>query len=185
MTASDPEQQRRDSLRIRAARRGGVFTAADADGLGFTRGRRRALVAAGDWVVMRPGVLAAQGVVDLAARDPRGTHALETAAALAAMTMHAAAYGLSAACVLRLDLPGTTPDRPRVALPPVRCAGGRSTPGIAVRRAGLPPAHVSTISGMRTTGPARTVADLARLLPFEDAVLVADSAYRTWGAGVR
>ena len=201
MTARDGERRRKDDLRIVAARRGGVFTVADAQALGFPRGRRRTLVAAGDWTVLRPGVLAEAHVVALAARDPRGTHALQLAASLAARASPsaqslagppsaaaapgAAAYGLSAACVLRLDIPGAPPDRPRVALPPVRGSGGRTGERVAVRRAGLPAEHVVSISGVRTTGPARTVADLARQLSFDDAVLATDSAYRTWGAGVR
>ena len=189
VTPRDGERRRSDNLRIVAARRGGVFTVADAQALGFPRGRRRTLVAAGDWTVLRTGVLAETHLVALAARDPRGTHALHTAAALAVMGTPtapvAAAYGLSAACVLRLDIPGAPPDRPRVVLPPVRGSGGRTGETLALRRAGLPAEHAVAISGVRTTGPARTVADLARRLPFGDAVLAADSAYRTWGAGIR
>ncbi|MGH8892621.1 MAG: hypothetical protein ACRDWY_04850 [Actinomycetes bacterium] len=182
--AGDDEQRRRDDLRVLAAGHGGVFSVGDAQRLGFTRGRRRALVAADEWVVLRPGVLAEARVVELAARDPRGTHALNTAAALAAMTLPAAAYAVSAASVLRLDLPGPPPDRPRVVLPPSPRAGGRSTNRLAVRRAGLPAAHVTTIAGVRTAGAARTVADMARALAFDEAVVLADSAYRTWGAEI-
>lgn len=185
MPGRDGEERRNRDLRIVASRRGGVFTIADAQALRFSRGRRRTLVSAGDWVVLRTGVLTERRALDLAGRDPRGAHALRCAAALAAMTLPAAAYGLTAACILRLDIPGAPPGRPKVVLPPVRGAGGRTRAGLAVRRAGLPAEHVLTISGVRTTGPARTVVDLARRLSFSDAVLVADSAYRTWGAGVR
>ena len=52
-------------------------------------------------------------------------------------------------------------------------------PGWRVRRHDLPPEQLDVLpNGMRVTVPAQTVLDLARVLPTEQAVVVADSALR-------
>jgi very-short-patch-repair endonuclease len=47
-----------------------------------------------------------------------------------------------------------------------------------VHRADVSAADVESREGLRCTGPVRTVADLARVLPLAEAVVVADSALR-------
>jgi sulfur carrier protein ThiS len=47
---------------------------------------------------------------------------------------------------------------------------------VHVHVAALDPAEIIMIDGLPVTSPARTVADLARMLPFEQEVVVADSA---------
>ncbi len=48
--------------------------------------------------------------------------------------------------------------------------------GIGLRIAQMPPPHVSVKNGIPVTSVARTVIDLARVLPFTSGVVVADSA---------
>lgn len=55
-------------------------------------------------------------------------------------------------------------------------AGGRRSAHLHVHRAPLAPEDVVEVDGVRVTGPARTVVDLARTLPFTQAVSVADAA---------
>jgi hypothetical protein len=62
---------------------------------------------------------------------------------------------------------------------PAEASGrNRRANGVLIHAAGLPDAHVMTLAGVRVTTPPRTVVDLARVLPFRDAVVVADSAIR-------
>jgi hypothetical protein len=48
--------------------------------------------------------------------------------------------------------------------------------GLRVHVAALPDEHVDTVDGLRVTTPARTVVDLARRLPRQEALVVADAA---------
>jgi hypothetical protein len=57
-----------------------------------------------------------------------------------------------------------------------RAGGGRRGTLVHVHVASLDPAEITLIAGMQVTSLARTAADLARTLPFEQAVVVADSA---------
>ncbi|MBY6365382.1 type IV toxin-antitoxin system AbiEi family antitoxin domain-containing protein [Rhodococcoides corynebacterioides] len=65
-----------------------------------------------------------------------------------------------------------------VHLATTRAAGGHVTATRHVHAEGLDPVDVCVVDGCATTTAARTVADLARVLPFEDAVCVGDSALR-------
>ncbi|MGQ0572574.1 MAG: hypothetical protein ACT4RN_00025 [Pseudonocardia sp.] len=55
-------------------------------------------------------------------------------------------------------------------------SGGRRTRGVHTHVAPLCPDEIVLVDGMATTSPARTVTDVARSLPFEHAVVVADAA---------
>lgn len=70
-------------------------------------------------------------------------------------------------------------DDPVARLTVPRNASRRVVPGWQVRRAPLPAADVVEVAGLRLTTPARTVADLCRVLPPDRAVATADSALRT------
>jgi hypothetical protein len=63
----------------------------------------------------------------------------------------------------------------RLTRPPGRYRGS-GVPGVRFHSAALPPAHVVTRYGVPLTTGARTVVDLARSLPYLEAVAVADSA---------
>ncbi len=64
----------------------------------------------------------------------------------------------------------------RVHLTRSRTTGGKRTSDVEVHTAALPPADVQLIDGVPTTSLARTVADLSRTLPFEQAVAAGDRA---------
>lgn len=81
----------------------------------------------------------------------------------------------SAAVMWRLPALGSWPARVH-SLEPV-AAGGRSTHAILRHTVGLPD-EVISIDGLRVTTLARTVVDLARGRPFEQAVTFADAALR-------
>jgi hypothetical protein len=57
-----------------------------------------------------------------------------------------------------------------------RRGGGRRGARVHVHAAALDPDEITEVAGVRVTSPARTVADLARSVPFEEAVAVADAA---------
>ena len=59
-----------------------------------------------------------------------------------------------------------------------RRSGGRARRLVHVHTARLDPAEVVIAAGLPVTSPARTVVDLARSVPFEQAVVVADAALR-------
>lgn len=81
----------------------------------------------------------------------------------------------SAAIIHGLEL--LVPPRPGVAL--TRPSGYvRTTPRSDVHVARLPPEHQCHRYGVALTSPARTVADLARTLPFGEGVVTTDSALR-------
>jgi hypothetical protein len=113
------------------------------------------------------------------AKDPAFGHALQVAAFQAAQSARgAAASHQSAALIHRLDLLNA-PEDGLVWM--TRAPGtyrGRSVQGIRFHSASLPKNHVTTLYGVLVTTATRTVLDLARSLPFMEAVVVADSALR-------
>lgn len=81
----------------------------------------------------------------------------------------------AAAALWRIPLLGDWPDRVDVA--GAATTGGRSSEQIRRHRSGTIPAdQIGATDGVLLTSPARTVADLARVLPFWDAVVAIDSA---------
>jgi very-short-patch-repair endonuclease len=54
-------------------------------------------------------------------------------------------------------------------------AGGRSRPGLVIRRAVLPPDEVVQVGGARVTTPARTAFDLGRVAPVVHAIVGVDA----------
>lgn len=63
--------------------------------------------------------------------------------------------------------------------PPEICVGTsmRRRAGIRIRRFAVPEAAVATVAGARVTTPRWTAFDLARFLPFEDAVIAVESLH--------
>jgi hypothetical protein len=57
-----------------------------------------------------------------------------------------------------------------------RRSGGRCTPLLHVHTAGLDPDEIVEVDGVRVTSIPRTLADLARTLPFEPALVTVDAA---------
>jgi predicted transcriptional regulator of viral defense system len=139
----------------------------------------RSLVRSGHLVRMRQGVYATKRAIDWAGADPVRAHVLTVLAAKATVGRNAVASYHSAAVLHRLSLL-TPPPKEAVALTvPLAKPWNRARPADVVFHASdLPPGHVTRLYNLPVTTTARTVVDLARTLPFMDAVVVADSALK-------
>jgi hypothetical protein len=105
-------------------------------------------------------------------RDAR--HALRVQAELAHLADGAVVSHASAAVLHGLPTWGMRLDRVHVTR--ARRSGGRAGRQVHVHTAPLDPDEVETVGGIPVTSVARTVTDLARTIPFEPAVAVADAA---------
>jgi hypothetical protein len=137
---------------------------------GFSDDEMRRLVRTGRLTPVRRGVYVQGGLPD----DVLGRHALQIAAAMGELAGDAVVSHVSAAVLHGLRIWA-------VRLGPVhvtrsRRGGGRRGALVHVHPAALDPEEITMIAGLPVTSLARTVADLARTLPFEQAVVVADSA---------
>ncbi len=101
-------------------------------------------------------------------------HALRVRAELAHLADGAVASHASAAVLHGLPTWGVRLDRVHVTR--ARRSGGRSGRQVHVHTAPLDRDEVEAVDGIPVTSVARTVVDLARTLPFEPAVAVADAA---------
>jgi hypothetical protein len=162
-----------------------VGTARQWGDAGISPKQLRTMVQRGELVRLRYGVYASASALALAADDKALRHALEVRAALAATSSSAAvASHESAALVHGLPLLREPPAGTVSLTRSPGASTGRSATGLRVYSATLPGEHVTTVGGVRVTTVARTAIDLARALPFMDAVVVADAAAR-WRAGGR
>jgi hypothetical protein len=137
----------------------------------------RSLVRSGQLVRMRQGVYATKRAMDWAGADPVRAHVLTVLAVKATVGGNAVASYHSAALLHRLSLL-KPPPKDAVALTlPLAKPWNRARPADVVFHASdLPSAHVTRLYNLPVTTAGRTVVDLARTLPFMDAVVVADSA---------
>jgi hypothetical protein len=117
---------------------------------------------------VRRGIYVQRGMPD----DVHARHALLIAAAMRELAGDAVVSHLSAAVLHGLRIWGARIDR----VPRRRRTGGRCGPKVHVHTAALDPSEIVIIAGLPVTSLARTVADLARMLPFEQAVVLADAA---------
>ncbi|WP_421958116.1 type IV toxin-antitoxin system AbiEi family antitoxin domain-containing protein [Prescottella agglutinans] len=131
----------------------------------------------GAWRRLRPGRYAPRAEFD--ALDARERHRLRAVETLRAAASDAVFSHQSAAVLHGLDLWNTplavahlTRSRP---------TGGRRTRHRHVHSATLRPDEITEVDGLAVTTVARTVADLARTLPFEQAVVVGDHALHASG----
>lgn len=106
--------------------------------------------------------------------DPEGRHRLLVRATLDELATDTVISHVSAA-VLHL-LPTWAICLDRVTVTRVRASGGRVHPRVHLRTAPLDPAEIVLVDGIATTAPGRTVVDVARSVPFEQGVVVADAA---------
>ena len=137
-----------------AVRNGGPFTTAQAYQAGYRPADVRRLLAHRTWQPLGRSVYVDTALLKGCTQDPARRHAVEVAAVL-------------------LQLRGGAPSA-QVRL--TRDSGHAD--GRLVRRAALPAHHVTRAYGVPITSGARTIVDLARELPFRDAVVLADSALR-------
>jgi hypothetical protein len=108
------------------------------------------------------------------APSPTESHALRCRAAALALSDEAVYSHVTAAVLLGLPLWRTPLGRLHVLRD--RSGGGRRRPGLHVHVAPLPADDVVEIDGVRLTSAARTVADLTRTLPAEQALVATDAA---------
>jgi hypothetical protein len=111
--------------------------------------------------------------------DPRlddavARHALAVRAVTHSMSPDAVVSHVSAAVLHGLTLWDVPLDRVHVTRN--RRYGGRRTETLHLHTVGLEPAEIVEVDGIAVTSVPRTLADLARLLPFERALVVADAA---------
>jgi len=156
-----------------------VLTAGRWAGHGVSRSMLHSLARSGDLVRLRRGVYATRGAVQWAGADPVRRHVLHVLAARATTGPAPVASYHSAARLHRLDLLRSPPDdQVTLTVPPSRRWERAKSSNIVFHAAELPREHLTTRYNIPVTTAARTVADLARTLPFTDAVVVADSALR-------
>jgi predicted transcriptional regulator of viral defense system len=137
----------------------------------------RSLTRSGDLVQLRRGVYATKSAVKWAETDRVKRHALHVLTARATAGRDAVASYQSAAVLHRLDLLKSPPvGHVTLTVPPSRRWERAQSAAVVFHSAELPPEHLTKLYNLLLTTPARTVADLARTLPFTDAVVVADSA---------
>jgi hypothetical protein len=122
--------------------------------------------------VLRPGAYVAANDVRLA--DEVARHTLAVRAALTKVAPGAVVSHVSAAAVHGLTLWDVPLDRVHVTVG--RGSGGRRTGLLHVHAATLHPDDVVCVGKVVVTSVARTIVDLARTLPFEQALVVADAA---------
>lgn len=109
-------------------------------------------------------------------QDARAVHRALVKATLPALAPDTVLSHRSAAVLHDLPLLGPIPRRVEVTRAGAR--GGKNRGGVHLHAASLAAADVVELDGILLTSTARTVVDLARALPFEQAVVPGDAALR-------
>lgn len=138
---------------------------------GYDEGELRRLERRGELTHVRRGAWLRGADAELSREDRH--RRLVTAVAAQARPGAVVSHG-SAAVVH--ELPVWSSATERVHLTRSRSTGAKRRADVDLHAATLPPGHVVTASGLAVTSVARTVADLARTLPFEQAVAAGDRA---------
>jgi hypothetical protein len=135
------------------------------------------MVRRGQLVRQRYGTYATAAAVAAAGDDDALRHALNVRAVLAGSSRgDTVASHESAALIYGLPLLKPPPAGMVSVTRPPGAYRGRSVPDVRFHSATLPAGHVTTEHGVPVTTIARTIIDLARTLPFMDAVVVTDQA---------
>jgi hypothetical protein len=174
-------------------RRNTVMSARRWQAKGVSPALMRSLIRSGQLIRMRQGVYATKRALDWAnaadpanaanaangdpGPDPVRAHVLSVLAAMATVGGKAVASYHSAALLHRLSLLTSPPaGTVTLTLPPAKKWNRAQPADVVFHASDLPKEHVTRLYNLPVTTVARTVADLARTLPFMDAVVVADSA---------
>jgi hypothetical protein len=139
---------------------------------GVVAGEVRQRLRRGDLVKVRPGAYVSGALP----RAPEELHRLRVRAAVPAFAPDVVVSHASAAVVLGLPAWGIALDR--VHGTRSRRTGGRCGRTFHLHCASLAPEEIIEVDGIAVTAPARTVVDVARCVPFEPAVVLADEALR-------
>ena len=154
-----------------------VLTAKQWNAIGVAPHLIRSLARTGDLVRVRQGAYATRRAVEWAGTDETRCHVLHVMAVLAALGKHAVASYHSAAILHHLDLLKSPPaGNVTLTLPPDKPWNRARPANVVFHAAELSEESIARLYNVRVTTVARTVADLARTLPFTEAVVVADSA---------
>jgi predicted transcriptional regulator of viral defense system len=167
-------------LKALAAAQHGVVSCAQAHLHGYSPREIQRLCEDGSWWRTRRGIYLPAPEPSLETQ-PRVHHAVRVAAALLAVDRaDAAAAHLSAAMLWNLDWL-EDPDPTNVWLTWPKAGKVRRYDDLKVLTSALPQHHVTVDGdGLPVCTVARTVVDLARHLPFGEALVLADSAMRRW-----
>jgi hypothetical protein len=160
------------SLRALADRRLGLFTTADARRSGYGEPEIRHLRSSGRWIAVRRGVYVPAGT--LAEHEAAGRrHQVDCLAVLLALDRPTAAVShASAARLWGSPVPRASTATIRLT-DPHQWRRGR---GYLLQEAPLGAADVTTVGAFRLTTVRRTLVDVGRELPLEDAVVAMDAA---------
>ncbi len=140
---------------------------------GYSDAEVRAQLRAGRLLAVRPGrYLTADARPD----GPEAWHAAAVRAAVADLAPGSVASHASAAVLHGLPVWGLPLDR--VQATRARRSGARRTAAVDLHAAAIDPDEVTVVDGVLVTVVCRTVVDIARSAPFEQAVAVADAALR-------
>jgi hypothetical protein len=144
---------------------------------GISAQQFRTLVDRGHLIRLRYGAYGTAEALAAGEQDDAHAHALRAGAVIARTGRTACVASHESAALVQdlrlLTSPGTAVTITRE---PDGRTRGRKTADLTIRVAHLPDSDVRERYGIRVTAPARTVVDLARTLPFIDAVVVADDA---------
>lgn len=161
------------TLAERLALQGGVLTRAQLEAELGVAGVRRAL-RRGDWQLVHRGTYAERALLEAA--DVRGTHLLQCAARRLLSERELVVSHRSAALLHQLRLLEDYDGPPLLTL--VRPDGAPPPHERLPLAAAVPAAHREVLDGVAITTKPRTVADLARTLSRDAAVVMADAALR-------
>ncbi len=153
-----------------AASQGGPFTAAQAIAAGFDVREIQRFVRRRQWVRLRRGVYVETALVP---DDEASRHILELRAVLLSLRHDVAASHITSAALQGVAL--LQPDFSLVNVTCERAGSSRTEAGVRHHDASLPSSHLTKTDGILTTGGARMAVDLARELPFEAALVAAES----------
>jgi hypothetical protein len=162
------------ALAALAAAQAGAFTRQQALMAGLHPRAVAAHRRAGRWVVVRRGIYAERVVVD--ALTAHGLHALECSARRLALAGDLVVSDESAAVLHGIPLLHAVTGQPRLTL--ARSADDGPSHVHDLYAAAVPAAHRTAYRGVPVTTGARTVADCARTLPRDAALVMADGALR-------
>jgi hypothetical protein len=137
---------------------------------GFTDGELRQLVRHGELTTVRRGSYLQGAPPD----DAVVWHAVAARAALERLADGAVCSHVTAAVLHGLPL--WPPQLDRVHVTRSRRTGGRSSSQVVMHSAPLDPGEICVATGMLVTSVARTLVDLGRTVPFEQAVTALDAA---------
>lgn len=139
---------------------------------GMTDSEMQRLCRSGAWIRVQPGIYVVSS--DLVGLDPCDRHRAFASAVLRGSSPDAVLSHQSAAAVHGIDMWDTS--LRCVHLTRHRRSGGRIAGNRHVHSGSLDRDDVVVVDGLRVTSIARTVVDLARTLPFEQALVAGDHA---------